>query len=134
MAEKISASLDNLLQKLHETYRDCEEQKKRVVTELKQRNKGFVPDSEGKEFDQMTALAAANNKTYDVLNTLIKNKTELLKVQASLIKGIKEVEVSNQEIEKKEYQRIEQTYGLSEEHMAKIREMAKNSNYEFDDE
>jgi len=137
MAEKIGANLENLLNKLHEVYRDCEEQKKRVLTDLNSRKKFFPVEPKSEEdpdFDKMSALAAANNKTYDVLNVLIKNKTEILKIQATLIKGVKEVEVNRDEIQKNEMTKIDNALGLSEEHMDQIREMAKNTKYEFNDE
>lgn len=135
---KLEASLETLLNKIQETYRDCEEQKKNVITEYKSRLKNFAQVlEEEKDFDKLAVFANANANTYKVLNSLISAKTELLKIQASLIKGQTQKAVTgatpdlvSNETERAAQEAVRQ---LSVEDMKKIREMAKNTDYTFEE-
>ena len=83
MGNKVDGSLDSLLGSIQGVFRDCSEQKRRAVSELKERKKRF--ESEVEDFEQMKTFADANNGTMRVINDLIGKKIELVKIHARLI-------------------------------------------------
>lgn len=90
---KIDSNIDSLLVSIQDAFRDCSEQKKRVVSEYRARKRQFTAEG----FDEMKVLSDANNANYKTINELISKKIELIKVQAKLVQmaGISPKVVNN---------------------------------------
>jgi hypothetical protein len=138
-SKKIDGSMESLMNSIQEVFRDCSEQKRRSVTELKERKKRFEPQVE--DFEQMKTLADANNGTLRVINDVIAKKLELIKIQARVVQAhgispqvaenVKSPSTSNSSSFNPNNSNFVLDQPLTGDELSKLREVAASQEYEI---
>lgn len=84
---KLEGTLESLLKKIDEVYRDCAEQKSKALSELRERKSRFQTFDD-LEVEEVTAIGNVNNNTLKVLDGVISKKIELLKIHTKIVKEL----------------------------------------------
>lgn len=113
MAKKeLKQNIQSVFEKMAEAYRDCDDQKSKVITALKNRRNSTTPE----DIEDHVDLAKAENDNFKLLDNLIDKKIKLIQLHAKLVLPV--IEAKGEEIAAT--QQI-----LSEEAMKSLRQMAE---------
>jgi hypothetical protein len=78
---QVDLTADSFRSLLQEIYNDCNEQKRKALSDIKRRNVSFNPDDVTEE----EVLSRANNNSLKIIDNAIKTKVELAKLQGQMI-------------------------------------------------
>lgn len=83
MAKKreIDATEQNVFDKMQEAYRAIDEQKKKIVSTIRNRRKDFPPE----DIDEAVNLAKADNDNFKLLDNLIEKQIKLIQIHTKFV-------------------------------------------------